>query len=239
MHISCIHSLTFLSICTLLWLCFLSLSLSNRLCMAPKHKSTLIWNPFRSGSSSSSNLPFTHVWFHDKKAHQDFSENFSKCGIHLEYHVIRLDFSDTSFPDVIHTWGWESLCEIPLRCPTVFIQKFYSNMHSTDTSVPQFVTTFRGKHIVVTSDLIFKILHVPKVSHPDYPSCQHLRTVSKDELLSHFYETPSIWGERQNTPCSGFAKGPNSLTWWWHLFLLHCLAITPSLSLTLNFCYPS
>ena len=45
----------------------------------------------------------------------------------------------------------------------------------------------------------------------DYPACQHLRTVSKDELLSHFYETPSIWGDRQNTPCSSFAKGPRFL----------------------------
>ena len=45
----------------------------------------------------------------------------------------------------------------------------------------------------------------------DYPACQHLRTISKDELLSHFYETPSIWGDRQNTPCSSFAKGPRFL----------------------------
>ena len=32
--------------------------------------------------------------------------------------------------------------------------------------------------------------------------------MSRDELLSHFYETPSIWGGKQNTPCSNFAKGP-------------------------------
>ena len=31
--------------------------------------------------------------------------------------------------------------------------------------------------------------------------------MSKDELLSHFYETLSIWGKRQNTTCSSFAKG--------------------------------
>ena len=35
--------------------------------------------------------------------------------------------------------------------------------------------------------------------------------MSKDELLSHFYETPSIWGERQNTSCLDFAKGPRFL----------------------------
>ena len=50
-----------------------------------------------------------------------------------------------------------------------------------------------------------------QVAHPDYPGYQHPRTVSKDELLSHFYETSSIWGELQNTPCSAFAKGPRFL----------------------------
>ena len=68
-----------------------------------------------------------------------------------------------------------------------------------------------GTRIVVTPDLVSEILHVPRVAHPDYPTCQCLRTMSKDELLSHFYETPSIWGERQNTSYSGFTKGSRFL----------------------------
>ena len=32
--------------------------------------------------------------------------------------------------------------------------------------------------------------------------------MSKDELASLFCETPSFWGNRQNTPCLAFAKGP-------------------------------
>ena len=35
--------------------------------------------------------------------------------------------------------------------------------------------------------------------------------MSRDKLLSHFCETPSIWGGKQNTPCSGFAKGSRFL----------------------------
>ena len=93
----------------------------------------------------------------------------------------------------------------------MFIQEFYSNIHDIDTSIPQFAMTFRNARIVVASNLISEILHVLRVSHLDYPSCQHLRTVSKDEVLSHFCETPSIWGERQNIPCSGFAKCPRFL----------------------------
>ena len=71
--------------------------------------------------------------------------------------------------------------------------------------------TFRGACIVVTPDLMFEVLHVLRVVHPDYPNGDRLRTMSKDELLSHFYDTPSIWGERQNTLRSGFAKGPRFL----------------------------
>ena len=86
MYFSCIHTL--------------SLSLSNRLRRALKRKSTLVRNPLRSRSSSSSNLPFFHVQFCDEKAHQDFLKNFSKRGIHPEHHVILLDFADTTLLDV-------------------------------------------------------------------------------------------------------------------------------------------
>ena len=84
-------------------------------------------------------------------------------------------------------------------------------MHGFDTSIPRFVTQVRGICIVVTSELISEVLHVPRVLHPDYPECQRLRTVSKDELFSLFCETPSSWGDRQNISCLGFAKGPRFL----------------------------
>ena len=89
-------------------------SLSDRLRMAPKRKSTLTRNPFCSGLSSSSNppVPPLYIRFRDEKAHQDFSENFPKCGVHPEHHVILSDFSDTPLSDVINTRGWKSLCEI-------------------------------------------------------------------------------------------------------------------------------
>ena len=78
-------------------------------------------------------------------------------------------------------------------------------------SVPHFITHIRGMRIIVTSDLISEMLHILRVEFADYPSCERLRTVSKDELLSHFYETHSSWGDHQNTPCSGLAKGPRFL----------------------------
>ena len=31
--------------------------------------------------------------------------------------------------------------------------------------------------------------------------------MSRDELMSAFYERPSVWGKRQFTPCRHFAKG--------------------------------
>ena len=45
------------------------------------------------------------------------------------------------------------------------------------------------------------------VEHPDYPGCERLRTMSKDEMISAFCERPSDWGDCQFTPCKTFAKG--------------------------------
>ena len=111
----------------------LSLSLLDSQHMAPKR------NPLRSRTSYS-NPTSLHIQFRDEKAHKDFSENFSNRGIHLECHVVLSDFSNIALPTVIHSQGWESLCEILMRCPTVIIQEFYSNMHDFDTSIPQFAT---------------------------------------------------------------------------------------------------
>ena len=65
--------------------------------------------------------------------------------------------------------------------------------------------------IVVTSELVSDVLCVPKVEFLDYPGCERLRTVSKDELKFAFCEYPSDWGERQFTFCLDFAKGPQFL----------------------------
>ena len=84
-------------------------------------------------------------------------------------------------------------------------------MHEFDYFVPYFFTCVWGTRIVVTPDLISEVLHIPRVAHLDYPDSDRLRIVSKDELSSLFYETPFSWGDRQNTPCSGFAKGSRFL----------------------------
>ena len=101
----------------------------------------------------------------------------------------------------------------------MIIEEFYSNMHGFDSYVPRFITSVRGTCIVVTPELISEVLHVLRVSHPDYPSCPRPRIVSKDELSSLFCVTPSSWGDRQNTSCSGFAKGSRFLNMVMTLFL--------------------
>ena len=50
--------------------------------IAPNRKSTPSQNPFRSGTSSSSDPTLSHLQFRDDDAHKAFSENFSRCGIH-------------------------------------------------------------------------------------------------------------------------------------------------------------
>ena len=64
-------------------------------------------------------------------------------------------------------------------------------MHGFDYLVPLFVTRIRGMCIVVTSDIVSYVLHVPRVEHLNYLGCKCLRTMSKDELISAFCERPS------------------------------------------------
>ena len=95
----------------------------------------------------------------------------------------------------------------------MLIQEFYSNMHGIDRSVALFFTRIRGTRIPITSQLVADVLRVPRIEFPEYPGCERLRTVSRDELMSTFYKRPTSWGERLFTPCQPFAKGPNSWTW--------------------------
>ena len=77
--------------------------------------------------------------------------------------------------------------------------------------------------MVVTSGIVSKVLHILRVAHLNYPGYKRLRTVSKDELSSLFCETPSSWGDNQNTSCSAFAKGPRILNMVM-TFVLHPLS---------------
>ena len=77
--------------------------------------------------------------------------------------------------------------------------------------------------IPVTPQLVADVLQVSRVEFPDYPSCERLRTVSKDKLMSAFYERPSAWGKRLFTPCRPFAKGPRFMNMEM-TFVLHPLS---------------
>ena len=152
--------------------------------MVPKRKSTPSQNPLCSGASTSSDPTPSFIQFRDEDTRKDFSEKFSRRCVHLERRVILADFADTNLPDVIHSWGWESLCDVPVTCPFVWIQEFYSNMYGIDCSIPLFFTRIQGTRIPVTPQLVADVLWVLKVEFPDYLGCEHLRTMSKDELKS-------------------------------------------------------
>ena len=80
-------------------------------------------------------------------------------------------------------------------------------MHEIDYLVPLFFTHVQGTCIPVTPQLVADVLRVLRIEFPDYPSCERLRTVSRDKLMFAFCERPSAWGERLFTPCRPFAKG--------------------------------
>ena len=118
--------------------------------VAHRRKSTPARNPLRSGASSSSDPTLSHIQFCNDDAFKEFSENFSQRGIHSKCQVILSDFADTNFPSVIHSRGWESLCDAPVTCPLMLIQEFYSNMHEIDRLVPLFFARVRCTRIPVT-----------------------------------------------------------------------------------------
>ena len=73
------------------------------------------------------------------------------------------DFADADLPSVIHSRGWESLCNVLVTCPLVLIQEFYSNMHGIDRSVALFFTHVRRTRIPVTPQLVTDVLQVPRI----------------------------------------------------------------------------
>ena len=80
-------------------------------------------------------------------------------------------------------------------------------MHEIDRSIPFFFTRVRGTCIPITPQLVANVLWVLRIEFPDYPSCECLRTMSRDKLMSSFCERPTTWGERLFTQCQPFAKG--------------------------------
>ena len=96
-------------------------------------------------------------------------------------------------------------------------------MHEIDWLVPLFFTRVRGTRIPITPQLVTDVLRVPRIEFPDYPGCERLRTVSRDELMSAFCERPTFWGERLFTPCRPFAKGPRFMNMVM-TFVLHPLS---------------
>ena len=96
-------------------------------------------------------------------------------------------------------------------------------MHGIDRSVPLFFTHVRGTRIPITPQLVTDVFRVPRIEFPDYPNCERLKTVSRDELMSAFYERLSAWGEHLFTPCRPFAKGPRFMNMVM-TFVLHPLS---------------
>ena len=93
-------------------------------------------------------------------------------------------------------------------------------MHAINTSVFRFTTVFQGTRIVVTPNLIFEVLHVPRADCPNYPSHCHLSSISR-ELASLFCEKAMLWGGTLNFSITEFAQDPRILN------MLMTFVITP------------
>ena len=84
-------------------------------------------------------------------------------------------------------------------------------MHAINNSVPRFTMVFWGKRIIVTPELIFEVLCVPRVDCPDYPSHHRFSSISRDEFALLICEEAMLWGRTLNFSTTKFAKGPRIL----------------------------
>ena len=130
-------------------------------------------------------------------------------------------------PTIIHNRGWESLCDVQsLVHPCLF--------KSSTTTCMDLIIQYLS---LLPAFEVSEVLCVLRVEHLDYLDCEHLRTVSKNKLISSFCERPSDWGDRQFNSCTAFAKGPTFLNMVMTFFLILYLIITPLPSPMLNFCF--
>jgi len=149
--------------------------------MTPKRKSASSRNPLHFGASSSSDLTPSSIWFRDKDARKDFSENaesFWRTSLTLTY---SMSFTVGVGSHCVTFWSHILPCWSRSFTPTCM------------NSILQYLSFIRvrGMRIVVTLELVSDVLYVPRVEHPDYPECERLRTMSKDEMISSFCKHPS------------------------------------------------
>ena len=130
--------------------------------------------------------------------------------------VPRIEFPDYPSCEHLRTMSRDELMSSFCECPTAWGEHLF-------TPCRPFAKGVWGTHIPITLQLVVDVLRVPRIEFPDYPSCERLRTVSRDELMSSFCERPTAWGERLFTPCRPFAKGPRFMNMVM-TFVLHPLS---------------
>ena len=159
--------------------------------MSPKCKSTPSRNPLHFGASSSADTTPFFVRFHDEKARSDFF---------WELFLTRHSFG-TPRRLVELLRHWPSHCHLQSgsgvtvwRLGHMFIRADLGVLLQ-HALIRLFSTSFHYScsryRIVVIPEIVSDMLRVPRVEHPDYPGCDRLKTVSKDELISSSCERSS------------------------------------------------
>ena len=146
-----------------------------------------------------------------------------------------------TFHDVAFIRIAKSFCQISLTLthPLSSIVGVGSHFVVSWSRALQFSTCVWGICIVVTPEIVFEVLHVPRVAHlPDYHGCLRLGQCPKTNSCLYFVRHLFSWGDRQNTSCSTFAKGSRILNMVM-TFILHPLShyntiIEPRASLLLS-----
>ena len=126
---------------------------------------------------------------------------------------------------------------VTMWCPGHFSSCAYPRvlLQHAHHLVPLFFTCVRGTCIPITPQLVADVLRVPRVEFPDYPSCERLQTMSKDELNQIFVSVLSSGVSASSLTVRPLQKAHGFWTWWWPLYSILSLTITLSLSLVFDF----
>ena len=191
MHFSCIHS--FLIYSVHVFPSVLSLSLSRIDCvMAPKqYKSILAKNPYMVlGYLLLLFLPYLLIFSSMMRRLRQTSLRTSRFVAFIRNARSFCQFFSTLCYPMSFGLGDGNLS---VRNPCIVLSCLFKSFTPTYTApIPLCLSLLLHSKVHVLQ--LLQVLCIPRVVHLDYPSCDRLRTVSRDELISHFCGTPFCLG---------------------------------------------
>lgn len=146
-------------------------------------------------STPSASTSFNRTRYISAVALDVFGSRFSLRPVLFELEVIMSDLCEVIMSDlspvltaIFSTRGWKPLLVGLVYPLSLFVQKFYANIH--DVSGSSFRVFLWGRVVKITLDFISNLIHIPRVICPTFPYLT-LDSLPTDSLVhSTVFNTP-------------------------------------------------